>query len=357
MAPFNKRQIGYIKAIANVGKHKSFVHSRYDGSLTDGLALTSSNSTISTGSKKCTVHLVQLHRFARVADQRASQYDISDSWPLSNSDYCIQNEEMTLLDCAAVPEGDAGKIDEDGTTLPDAVPDTAVVGGYNPTTERIGSEFFLDKTHLRMRFTMPDFDVMTGKQPHYEYRLIVFRTRKPQITTGDAPTALTGGSSFINHAYDLFNGYVGRPVGIAGWRGRLDFDGHQHYSGMQPNFGGAGGLGFSGGVAEGKTAKFPPGETDRTADDLMTLPLNDADYIVKCDERFFLGPEHGKSHYEKVISWDWNQQGETLEPDLAKGLDPTFNPLWKVMLIGTSNDNLTPNLNILYRGTTTIESA
>lgn len=353
MAVFNKRQVGYIKAIAGVGKHKSFIHSRYDGKLSNGLALTNTNSVITTTNKKATIHLTQLHKHPVVVDQASSRSDDVNNWTLATWHNRLGDNQLGLLNCKAIAEGDEEKMDEDGTTLADEIGGTAA-GGTQPTTGRVGSDFFLDKTHLRMRFTMPDFTVSSGKQPHYEYRLIIFRARKPQSTHNDQPTDLLGGSSYINFAYDLFNGYVGRPVGVAGWRGRLDFDGHDHYSGMQASTTVTGGFDPS---VSGKTALYPPGETSRTVDDLMTMPLNDADYIVKRDERFFLGPEHGKSHYETAISFDWNQRGETFEEDMSVGLEPGFNPLWSIVVIGTSNDTATPDLNILYRGTTTVESS
>lgn len=356
MAPFNKRQVGYIKALAGLGKHKSFVHARYDGQLTDGLALTATNSVIVTTGKACRYHMVQLHRNPLVVDQTSSVSNNPATWDVGDHMKCVVQSQLNLLDCSAVPEGDENKNDEDGNAMTDEIPGTTV-GAIQPTTGRVGSEFFLDKTHIRMRFTMPDFQVTSGKQPHHEYRLIVFRNRKPQSSYRSSniadPTTSMHGASFLNNSYDLFNGYVGRPCGIAGWRGRQDFDGHEDYSGMKS---GAANAGYVNGTA-GYTDKFAPGDITRTPDDLMTLPLNDADYVVKLDERFFLGPEHGKSHYERNISFDWNQRGDTFDPDLAQGLEPQFNPLWTILLIGTTNDTTDPNLNILYRGTSTIESA
>lgn len=89
----------------------------------------------------------------------------------------------------------------------------------------------------------------------------------------------------------------------------------------------------------------------------MTLPLNDTDYVIHTDERFFMGREHGKSHYEKIVSFDWSERGSTNADDMQDGLREGFNPNWVMMLLATTNDNVAPNVNYHITQVTSVESA
>lgn len=343
MAPFNKRQVGFIKAVAGVGKQKTYIHSRVDTDLaTKGYVLTSSSSRVDSTKKNALVYTVALTHPHSCIDAVETSADPAAWTPTPNrvSAGCAKSawqDEMGLLDSSVTaPSAEANQVD---------------------TNLRVGPEFYLDSTHLRMRFTMPDFTVTSGKQPHHEYRLIMFRPRKPvsshaQGGIGDGTTTLLGGASFINFHYDLFNGYVARPIGLQGYRAKQELDGDEYYSGNKQ-------VGTSFVVqTAGRKAKNPTGEPENlTIDDFMTLPVNDADYIVKCDERFFLGPEHGKSHYEKNVRIAWTERGETDHANMAHGLKEGFNTNWYIMLLATSNDTTSPNLNVLYRGTTYVESS
>lgn len=374
MPIFNKREVGYIKAIAGVGKHKTFVHKRWFGNLAqNGVQLTELDYVNASGgnsrlayktSQASGVELKKLHVFgmalhkAHVAVDAADTSAVIANWSInSNKLACglTSNSsngtgtsgtmvELDSLTCKAVAEADDGKIDESGNVTTGTQ--------VTPTTIRVGSEFFLDKTTYKFRFTMPDFGTTSNSnQPHFEYRLIMFRNRKP-VKSYYAQDNNAVGCSFLNFQYDLFNGPVGRPVGFRGWRGRMDFDGHENYRGMTSSV--------------NKTWSLPSTETDIaepgapekfTTDEWMTMPLNSADYIILKDERFFLGTEHGKSHYEMMMPFNWREQGETLEEDLTTGLREGFNPNIYFLLMGTSNDAITPNLNMMISATTTIESA
>lgn len=344
MAPFNKREVGYIKALAGVGKHKTYIHSRFSKSLaSDGYDLTSTSSVIDNTTKKVRVLTTALNDITFALDST----DISgnpNSWSpdVRKVGAGCRNggalQPMQLLSATVVAEKDEGN--------------------FVDTSSRVGPDFYLGSTHLRLRFTMPGFAQAasgTVASPHAEYRLIIFRGRKPQtsvnsVTDGEYdPLTAIHGSSFLNFHYDLFNGYTGRPVGMQGWRSRQELDGTELYHGYKRSadvF-----------IANAGSADYPPGEDTRTADDLMTLPINDADYIVMKDERFFLGAEHGKSHYETNVRWDWTEKGTTDKPDMAQGLPESFNTNWMIMLIGTYNSSQTPDLHCLYRGTTYAESA
>merc|ERR1711971_357932 len=61
---------------------------------------------------------------------------------------------------------------------------------------------------------------------------------------------------------------------------------------------------------------FPDGEANFTHRDLMTMPLNKNDYVVMRDVRFFLGQAQGKSHFEDVFDFDFNDPINTADTDL-----------------------------------------
>lgn len=350
MAPFNKRQVGYIKAIAGVGQHKSFIH--YTNRFTfptDGSADAVYDPTREDPRK-----------FWRSPPQ--SLAPLSDANNYENSK-AMAAAVFTLDNCPVTIDhndtsDDINSIILQRNKFEKALGDVHPMGLLTqaPVTEgnetkaastswRVGEDFYLESTHIRWRFTMPDFTVSSGKQPHYEYRWLVFRQRHPTLAPGEDASG-PGQYSWLNWNYDLFNGYQGRPVGLSGYRKREQFDGTETYtSGTEPSHLGLADVQFSVG-------------TKLTADDLMTLPINEADYVVMRDERFFLGAEHGKSHYETVTRFDWSDPGSTPDPEMINGMqDQNKNYRWFFIILGTSNDNVTPNLNIMVDGTTAVTSA
>merc|ERR1712159_384203 len=100
------------------------------------------------------------------------------------------------------------------------------------------------------------------------------------------------------------------------------------------------------------TATKPYGEDDFTVDDLMTARINKDDYVVMKDVRFFLGKEHGKSHFEDHLHWDWNDPIDTTEDNVLSS--PTLNDKnyrWRMTLIGTSGGSEPVVLNHHIRWT------
>lgn len=342
MAPFTQRQVGYIKAIAGVGQHKSYVH--YSNAklapgnthvldplrtqtvpfqITSGVP--SSDIIDITKKKMCSV-VFQLDRCPVAADHTDVDPDINNhsltAAKLNGPFGVVQN--MHLLQCQAS--------DEKNENL------------MHSTNHRVGDDFYLESTHVKWRFTMPDFAATIGGQtPHHEYRFIVFRQRKRTLGVSEA-SSNGSDAQWLNFNYDLFNGYHARPIGPMGYRKREHLDGSETYINDLPESV----MGNS--SSERITAKLD-------ADDFMTLPLNTADYVVLKDERFFLGAEHGKSHYETVTHWDWTDPGSTPDKDMIHGLDDAKNYRWFFLLLGTTNNTIQPVLNIAVRGTTAITSA
>lgn len=344
MAPFSKRQIGYIKAVAGVGQHKSFINyynlppsdsALLDATVTAG-EYTSANVFVRTPSeslstitgdfnfdengKKLSGALFCMNNIPVTVDHTDASGDINDQ-TLTQFKFgkALVPNKMLLLSQFTRTEGNETH-----------VPSTAL---------RIGEDFYVESTHIRWRFTMPDFTVASGKQPHHEYRFIVFRQRKPTLQRDHNPTG--DAAQWLNFNYDLFSGYQGRRVGWSGHRHHQEFDGDEVYANSPVDF-------RINDVAQAQKL---------TTDDIMTMPLNDADYVVMRDERFFLGAEHGKSHYETTTRFDWSDPGSTTSRNMIDGMDDGKNYDWWFLILGTSNDAVSPNLNISVRGTTAVTSA
>jgi len=215
--------------------------------------------------------------------------------------------------------------------------------------------------------------------PHYEFRMIMFRNR---INTYRATAssnnldAIRNGVSLLNPGYDLFMGQTGRPRGPLGYRTspkldkNLDPNGAPapYYSGVRWGTDSGGVTGFMPGVipqAAGDAGhhytsgekKFPDGEANLTHRDLMTMPLNKNDYVVMRDVRFFLGQSQGKSHFEDVFDFDFNDPINTADTDLmSSDTLSNKNYRWHCVIIGTSNGKDPVHLNYEIRGTTCVQS-
>ena len=210
--------------------------------------------------------------------------------------------------------------------------------------------------------------------PHYEFRLIMFRNRLPTYSdTGSSNSldAIRNGVSLLNPAYDLFMGQTGRPRGPIGYRTSVKLDKDMdpagapapYYSGKRwdsglfvngsiPKAAGDAGHGYTTG-----TELFPAGEAVFTHRDLMTMPLNKNDYVVMRDVRFFLGQAQGKSHFEDVFDFDFNDPVNTADTDLlTSDTLSEKNYRWQCVIIGTSNGKDPVHLNYEIRGTTCCQS-
>ena len=215
--------------------------------------------------------------------------------------------------------------------------------------------------------------------PHYEFRLIMFRNRlNTYRATGTSNNldAIRNGVSLLNPSYDLFMGQTGRPRGPLGYRTspkldkNLDPNGAPapYYSGHRWGTDSNGVTGWMDGVIPQIAADaghhytsgeklFPDGEANFTHRDLMTMPLNKNDYVVMRDVRFFLGQSQGKSHFEDVFDFDFNDPINTADTDLMTSdtlADKNYR--WHCVIIGTSNGQDPVHLNYEIRGTTACQS-
>jgi len=214
--------------------------------------------------------------------------------------------------------------------------------------------------------------------PHYEFRLIVFRNRLPTYRKNggnNSLDAIRNGVSLLNPGYDLFMGQTGRPRGPLGYRTSPKLDKNMdpngspapYYSGRRFDFTADPQVFVDGSIPQDASDAghgdtdgsfmFPLGEDVFTHRDLMTMPLNKNDYVVMRDVRFFLGQAQGKSHFEDVFDFDFNDQINTADTDLCSSdtlSDKNYR--WKCVIIGTSNGKDPVHLNYEIRGTTCVQS-
>ena len=188
MAPFNKRQIGYIKAIADVGGHTSYKGTILNNSNT----LEKLNSNL-THDGKGAYAFVSIGNAPKVfiAGESDVKATISNSrdWFYTHPVYDI-----------------AVNTDE-----------TAV-----RTHQRLTPECYLESVHSRMRM-IQELDVTNDANSHQEYRMLVFRHKERQ--NSDERYA----ENFSNPLYDMFLTTENYKSGPLGYRQRSDTAGVNDY--------------------------------------------------------------------------------------------------------------------------------
>lgn len=470
MAPFNKRQIGYIQAVAGRQQHTTLVCGVVDGQLksTDstpisdqaravrkaiGQGLTSSDDD----AKSLFIHHWLLDHPERVHDSRGPHNDaqltvhdinfvnpvtVGSGGPTTILDVflarCEQNtyvganpstevvgtQQYELNDTKfnslkrATPDGYLRSTDvRFRFTLPSNISGTVMSGNNSgtgaqwfPTVDQLG----ITNTNPALGITVDQYKAFLNGHPntatqsanfpddgdlvnqsladntliqsminqynsrhamgqdHYEFRWIVWRNKRPTVAynsvIGSNATnleAIRDGASFRNPAYDFFVGQTGRKRGLIGYTGHPKLDSDNPYCLSDPAAEFYSGDYWSGTAwneggdnEDGRGArKKPLNEQDFTPDDLMTCRINRDDYVVMKDVRFFLGKEHGKSHFEDTLHWDWNEPIDTPEENVLSS--PTLNSKnfrWHMTLIGTTNGKNPVILNQHVRWTTKMES-
>ena len=424
MAPFNKRQIGYIQAIAGRQQHRTLLADSFDRRLTSENA-----SVLNAGDHQLMPQGI-MYVGDNGVDSQADKNGNSTGALVNRKSLLIQNYHLDTpelgFDTRAVHNND--KLEsQDFTSLlgvhhgmgalkslevfrapvtgffdwkaysasdvKDATGDVVANPDTIPSNVRATPDGFLNSTTLKFRFTLPTVNTnMSGTNPmgqdHYEFRWIVWRSKRPtfnyyadyddtRIQQGQ-PTesaelnrstnmdAIRNGCSFRNPAYDFFLGQTGRKRGLLGYTLNADLDKDkftvdgatgaptERYSGKRY----VGSAQTTGYVADGPhTAMFPIGEDHLTVDDLMTMRINKDDYVVMKDVRFFLGKEHGKSHFEDTLHWDWNDPIDTANNNVLSS--PTLNDKnyrWHITLFGTTGGPSPVLLNESVRWTTKMES-
>ena len=406
MAPFNQRQIGYIQAIAGRQQHRTLIagnqnqkitsegisHATYKPATIDttlvsgGVSGTSSDGNNDDRAKSLLLHTWHLDNTELGFDSRSKH----NNSKLESDDFNgLKNCEAGCGNVTSLEVFNAEVKGSHVLSASDNVNTNASADGQllrNP--ERISSavratpDGFLNSTNVKFRFTLPGRHTpVSGTAPmgsdHYEFRWIVWRHKRPTMAH-DADTttnhtnleAIRDGVSFRNPGYDFFMGQTGRKRGFLGYTMNEDLDkdkvqdvpNGEVYCGYRRSADGASLVNTDNLVdatIDGKNPKdgIPAYETKFTVDDVMTQRINRDDYVIMKDVRFFLGKEHGKSHFEDTLHWDWNDPIDT--PDACVLGSPTLNNKnyrWHMTLMGTSGADSPCVLLSNIRWTTKMES-
>jgi hypothetical protein len=261
-----------------------------------------------------------------------------------------------------------GKFDINDSTL------TSIAGATLAGLSELDRGRFTDdaRKHFREAVSAVRENKPMG-QDHYEFRWIVWRNKRPTVPwtatyaqgSGTNLESIRDGASFRNPGYDLFVGQSGRKRGLIGYTGHPKLDSDNPYNLLNPTAEYYSGEYWNGAAwveggdnADGRGARLHPiGEASFTPDDLMTVRLNRDDYVIMKDVRFFLGKEHGKSHFEDTLHWDWNDPIDTNQENVLTSTTlNSKNFRWHMTLIGTSNGKSPVILNHHVRWTTKMES-
>jgi len=190
MAPFNKRQIGYIKAIADVGGHTTYAAQALNADA--DLAKLAANTTHDGKGKYAFVSIGNAPQ-VYTSGSTDTMHAINDSRPWFH--------EIPVYDVTVNTN------------------ETAVEGN-----QRVTPECYLESVHARMRL-IQQLDVNDSVKSHQEYRMLVFRHKERQCS--DARYA----ENFSNPLYDMFLSTSNYKYGPLGYRDKSDISANNDYVG------------------------------------------------------------------------------------------------------------------------------
>lgn len=307
-AGFNNGQIEYIKTIANVNGHKTYLPISYNRE-----AKTTFDDTDANGSAIQSPHLN-----LKTADDKAS-YGV----------WCLGQKPLI--------RDQAGAIGIMSTKLHELkafhIAKSTDSDGMVQFTSREGDEGFLESTHLNFRLLLPHGAANTFSPDHVEFRMIVFRARDRQhhLSTHHMDTN--------NFLFNLFRGNGNYNIGFSGYENKEQVQGNLNYNNV------------SGPEHSGLYTVM--------GQDAMTVPVNKESWVVMRDHRFYLGKEYGgKNIYEDKFHWDWKDPIATSSQDVTE-TDNEKNYTWYIMLIANNNSldaNDVPTTSIRITGTTHMTS-
>lgn len=183
MAPFNKRQIGYIKAIADVGGHSTYKSNNLG--VANNLAKLTATGTHDGKGKYAFISIGNAPMvWSSGSADNTNFINASRSWfhELPVYDVDVNTDEAAVL-----------------------------------VSERVTPECYLESVHARMRL-IQELDVPSDAQSHQEYRMLVFRHKERQ---SDDPRFA---ENFANPLYDMFLASDNYKYGPLGNRQKVDLD-------------------------------------------------------------------------------------------------------------------------------------
>lgn len=280
MAPFNKRQVGYIKAIANVDNHHSYVENVAGFSQTLALPAAAAEPPTTPG--------VQIPKWDSA--MRYKFWTLGKT-PLTYGAGALPTENIDLakqtIDVYNVPVYSATADDRNATKA-----------------QRISAECFLESVDVKMRLIQA-LDVTTDTKSHQEYRMVVFRHKERQSHIKQYA------QNFSEPQFDMFVGRDGYKFGPRG--NRLEQDDHNALGIAQYVNGTGYYYGFDG-------------------QSMMTSPLNKSDYVIMKDCRFYLGKEYGGKHiFETKLHFEHKDPIATDNDDVTT-TDNDKNYVWYIWI-------------------------
>jgi hypothetical protein len=268
MAPFNKRQIGYIKAIANVDAHNSYVY-----------------NVVGQG-----VNLPPPAAYVALSDPSIRQ----KFWTLGRVPltYGVGPTPTESVDAQKTA------IDVYNCPVYASTPDDRAAGKAN----RISAECFLESVNVKMRMIQP-LDVDSDTKSHQEYRMMIFRHKERQSHIKQLA------QNFSDPQYDVFVNGDGYKFGPKGYRQEvtdpsavLKYTDHAGYS------------------------------PSMDAQSIMTCHTNKSDYVFMKDCRFYLGKEYGGKHiFETKVHFEHQDPIATDLDDLST-TDNDKNYVWYIWI-------------------------
>ncbi len=269
MAPFNKRQIGYIKAIANVDGHKSYCETIVG-------AAKNLNPPTSYAPAQDTSMKYKFYTIGKVP----LTYGIGAT-PLAAYD-----TEKTALDVYDVPVY--------ATTADDRLA---------TKEQRISAECFLESVNLKMRL-IQQLDVDNDTKSHQEYRMCVFRHKERQSHVKQLA------QNFSDPNYDMFTTNANFHFGPKGFRTEVDDAGVSQLTYVP------------------ETAYRP----SLDAQTMLTCHTNKTDYVFMKDCRFYLGKEYGGKHIFETKMHFEHQDPIATDSDDISTTDNDKNYVWYVWI-------------------------
>tara|TARA_B110000003_G_scaffold141285_1_gene142783 strand:+ start:1431 stop:2321 length:891 start_codon:yes stop_codon:yes gene_type:complete len=291
MAPFNKRQIGYIKAIADVGGHTTYKRTQLNAPVSSGTLAKFAANTTHDGLGKYAFVSIGAAPKVYTSGSTDTKHTISDSrsWFHELPVYSV----TVNTDEAAVT-----------------------------TDQRVTPECYLESVHARMRL-IQELDVSSNEQSHQEYRMLVFRHKERQCS--DERYA----ENFSNPLYDMFLAADNYKTGPLGYRKKSALDsGVNDYAGYDWD--------------------------QNNAQALMTCMTNKEDYVFMKDVRFYLGKEYGGKHiYEDTLHWDHADPIATEATDLTHNESNNKNYTWYIAVFCHTNGSSVADFPYMRFDTTT----
>lgn len=293
-AGFNKGQVEYIKAIANVNGHKTYKSFSYRPNLTSN---TNDLNRITTDNL-CRYQLWCLGNAPNVRDSTGAIGILSSVEPLTAFNIVKSTN-------------------SDGLVL---------------ANQREGDEGFLESTHIRMRVVLAHGNNSFAAD-HCECRLIVFRAR-------DRQHHLSTHMMDVNNPYfNLFHGYSNYNIGFAGYERKEALEGDVTYM-------------LSSAATDSGTGNVG------NQDAMTLPVNKESWIVMKDHRFYLGKEYGGKNIYETTLHWDWKDPIATASDDITETENDKNYVWYILLMANNNNFLTAdaPDINVRMMGTTHMTS-